>query len=484
MENKKILMVTSECVPFAKTGGLADVLGVLPKKINEFGNDCRVILPLYRQIKEKYIDELEFIRWTTIHMGWRTMYSGLFKKEHDGVIYYFIDNEFYFNTPSIYTDYSFDIERFSFFQRAVLDALGEPMDFYPDILHCHDWQTGMIPCLLDAHYKPNGYFLDIKTVYTIHNLQYQGVHGVSQIADFMDLPSSYLTEYGVLHNGVPNFMKAGIVYSDLITTVSPNYAKEIMTSFYGKGLNGVLKGFEYKVKGILNGIDMDSYNPETDPDIVKNYNLDTVYNDKVENKLAMQRELALEENKDIPLITMVTRLVDQKGLDLLIRVVDEMMKENCQMVVLGTGDGYYDHEMYLAEERNKKNFRGCVMYDSAMSRRLYAAGDIFLMPSIFEPCGLSQMIAMRYGNVPFVRDTGGLKDTVIAYNIETGEGNGFSFPNINAHDMLFLMKKALNLYQNDKNSWNNIIRNGMVGDYSWDKSAREYNQSYDELLAQ
>ena len=482
MENKKILMVSSECVPFVKTGGLADVLGVLPNKLKEIGNDCRVILPLYRQIKERYINELEFVRWTTIHMGWRTMYSGLFKFELNGVLYYFIDNEYYFNTHEIYTDFNFDVERFSFFQRAVLDALGEPMDFFPDIIHCHDWQTGMIPCLLDAHYRPNGFFTELKTVYTIHNLKYQGVYGVSQIADFMDLPSSYLTEYGVLHNGTPNFMKAGIVYSDLVTTVSPSYSKEIMNSFYGEGLDEVLKNFSYKVRGVLNGIDVDSYNPETDKAIVKNYGPNSVFEDKVENKLAIQAEMGLEVNPDIPLITMISRLVDQKGLDLIIRVLDEIMQEDCQFILLGTGDAYYEREMYLAEERNSKNFRACVMFDADLSRRLYAAADIFLMPSIFEPCGLSQMISMRYGTVPFVRETGGLKDTVSAFNIQTGEGNGFSFPNINAHDMLFLFKDALNIYHHDKESWKKIVRNGMQGDFTWDNSAAKYNDFYNQLI--
>lgn len=482
MTKTKVLMVTSECAPFAKTGGLADVVGVLPSQLNAQGLDCRVIMPLYRQIKEKYIKQLAFMRWTTLKIGWRSMYSGLFSMEHEGVQYYFIDNEFYFNSQSIYTEYSYDIERFSFFQRAVLDALGAPMNFYPDVLHCHDWQTGMIPCLLDAHFRPHGYFTDMRTVYTVHNLKYQGVHGVNQIADLMDLPSRYMTDYGILKDGVPNFMKAGIVYSDMVTTVSPTYAKEIFLPFYGEGLDGVLRNYSYKVHGILNGLDLDVWNPVTDEFLEKQYGIEDFAKGKAANKRAMQEAMDLERVPDVPLITMITRLVDQKGVDLLLRVLDEMMEEDCQFILLGTGDGYYENEFRQAERRHQSNMRSCIMYSNDMSHRLYAAGDIFLMPSVFEPCGLSQMISMRYGNVPLVRGTGGLKDTVTPFDPVSGEGNGFSFPNINAHDMLFLLKDAMKLYRNDPEAWNKLVYNGMTGDYSWETSAQAYIDLYDKLL--
>ena len=483
MENKRILMVASEAVPFVKTGGLADVMGVLPQKLNELGNDCRVILPLYKEVKEKYIDDLQFMRWTTIDMGWRNSYSGLFKMHLNGVHYYFIDNEYYFNQDFIYSDADFDIERFTFFQRAVLDVMGYPMDFYPDFLHCHDWQTGLLPALLKAHYQSNGLLSNIKTAYTIHNLKYQGIHSYEKVADLSELPEEYMSEWGVLHNGDANFMKAGIVYADMVSTVSPAYAEEIKTPFYGEGLDGILRGFGHKVRGVLNGIDMDSYNPETDTDIVRNYNIDNVYDEKVKNKLALQEELGLEVNPDIPMITMITRLVDQKGLDLLIRVIDEIMEEELQFVLLGTGDPHYEYEMYLAEQRNYEKLRSCIMYDAKLSRRMYAGGDIFLMPSIYEPCGLSQMISMCYGNVPLVRDTGGLHNTVFNYNTETGEGNGFSFPNINAHDMLYLIKDAINLYTNEHEDWKKLMHTGMTSDFSWDKSAKEYDGLYDEILS-
>ncbi len=482
MSATKILMAASECAPFAKTGGLADVVGALPAQLNKLGMDCRVILPLYRTIKEKYIKDLTFVRWTTIKIGWRSMYSGLFTLEHEGVTFYFIDNEFYFNNQSIYTEYSYDIERFSFFQRAVLDALGAPMNFYPDVLHCHDWQTGMIPCLLDAHFKPHGYFTDMRTVYTIHNLKYQGVHGVNQIADLMDLPSRYMTDYGILKDGVPNFMKAGIVYSDLVTTVSPTYAKEIFLPFYGEGLDGVLRNYSYKVHGILNGIDLDVWNPATDEYLDANFSADNYLKGKAANKRAMQEALDLERVPDVPMITMITRLVDQKGLDLLLRVLDEIMDLDIQMIILGTGDGYYENELRQAERRHQANLRACIMYSNDMSHRLYAAGDLFLMPSVFEPCGLSQMISMRYANIPLVRATGGLKDTVQAFDHTTGEGNGFSFPNINAHDMMFLLKDAVKLYQEEPENWDILVKNAMATDFSWESSAKTYQELYESLL--
>lgn len=481
MTNKKILMVTSECAPFAKTGGLADVVGSLPSHLNELGADCRVIMPLYSQVKEKYGQGLEFIRWSTIRMGWRSVYNGVFHLKHEGVDYYFIDNEYYFNTGTIYTDYSFDIERFSYFQRGVLDVLGDAIDFWPDIIHCHDWQAAMIPCLLSAHFKPYGYFENVKTVLTIHNLKYQGIHGVEQILDYMDLPSEYMTEYGVLKDGVPNFLKAGIVYADYITTVSPTYAKEIFMPYYGEGLDHVLRNYSYKIRGILNGIDIDEWNPETDQNIEAQYDSKTYQEGKQKNKLAMQEAMDLEQNAKIPMITMVTRLVEQKGLDLILHVLDEILALNCQVLILGTGDGIYEQKLFGMERRHPDRMRSLIMYSNDLSHRLYAAGDVFLMPSLFEPCGLSQMISMRYGNVPLVRETGGLRDTVTPYNIETGEGNGFSFPNVNAHDMLFLLKDAIRIYNESPDHWHNIVQNGMARDFSWELSAKEYIEMYNNL---
>lgn len=482
MSALKVLMVASEAAPFAMTGGLADVMGALPAKLHDAGIDCRVILPLYKKIKENYGDRLEFVRWTMQNMGWRSMYSGLLKLEEKGLTYYFIDNEFYFNHDQIYLEYSFDIERFAFFQRAVLECLGDPMGFEPDIIHCHDWQAGMIPALLHAHYFPNGYHQHVKTVFTIHNLRYQGIHGVERIADLCDLGSDFMNEYGVLKDGVPNFMKAGIVYSDLVTTVSPTYAGEIMNDFYGEGLDGVLRNYAYKVSGILNGIDVASFNPATDGELVSHYDVTNWKEGKKANKRALREELGLSCPEDWPMLAMITRLVDQKGLDLLIRILDELLDYNVQFVLVGTGEDYYEKVLSEIAWRRPDRFHASIAFNKTLARRVYAAADIFLMPSLFEPCGLSQMCAMRYGTVPLVRETGGLKDTVVPYNQYTGAGNGFSFSNINAHELLFTAKRAVDLYWDSPQAWEALVRNGMLGDYSWDRSAAAYVKLYCRLL--
>ncbi|NLJ93922.1 MAG: glycogen synthase, partial [Clostridiaceae bacterium] len=425
-----ILFVTSEMSPLAKTGGLGDVMGALPKAIRDAGHDARVIMPLYKQIKDRYGDQLEFMRWSMNKLGWRTMYSGLFKMDVNGIPVYFIDNEYYFGHESIYLEYSFDIERFSFFQRAVLEALGEPMKFQPNILHLNDWQTGMIPVLLESHYKSHGYHHDVHCVYTIHNLKFQGIHGRERIQDLMELQDRYMTEECVLKDGVPNFMKAGILFSNRVTTVSPTYAMEIMQDYYGEGLNHLLAANSWKVKGILNGIDIDSYNPESDSEIAKNYSVRTFKQGKEACKLAIQEEIGLEQRADVPVITMISRLTSQKGLDLLLHIADELLQEDIQLIILGTGDTFYENAFHDLEWYHPNKVRSMIMFDENLSRRLYSSADIFLMPSMFEPCGLGQMIAMRYGTLPVVRETGGLKDTVIPYNQYDGSGTGFSFSNI------------------------------------------------------
>lgn len=468
--------------PLAKAGGLGDVAGALPGTLRELGLDVRVIMPLYKQIKDRYIDDLTFVRWSMIKMGWRTMYSGLYSMTLNGVPLYFIDNEFYFGHGQLYLDYSFDIERFSFFQRAVLESMGMPMDFEPDVLHLNDWQSGMIPVLLDAHYRPYGYHTQVSTVYTIHNLKYQGIHGRERIADLMDLPDKYMSEWGVLKDGVPNFMKSGIVYSDRVTTVSPTYAEEIMTDYFGEGLNHLLQSMSYKVSGILNGIDDQVYNPATDKKIAANYTPDQWAEGKAACKAAMQTELGLKLNPDIPLASMITRLVDQKGLDLLIRVLDEMLEDGLQVAILGTGDAYYENVLKDMAARNPDSLAVRIMFDQAMSHRFYAGADMFLMPSLFEPCGLSQLISLRYGTVPVARATGGLKDTVQDFDPATGFGNGFTFPGINAHEFLFRTKDACRIYRYDKVTWQALVERGMNGDYSWAHSAKQYQAMYENLV--
>ena len=358
------------------------------------------------------------------------------------------------------------------------------MDFEPDILHLNDWQAGMIPALMEAHYRPYGKFNQMKTVYTIHNLKYQGIHSYDMIADMMELPDRIMSEYGVLKDGVPNFMKAGIVYADRVTTVSPTYAGEIMTEYFGEGLNWLLQSMAYKVSGILNGIDVDSYDPATDKYIAAHYDRNTWGEGKAECKEALQKEMGLTIDPDIPLAVMISRLVDQKGVDLLLRVLDEMLDDGIQVVILGTGDPEYEHRFWHMGAFRGGRLTVRLEFDQALSHRMYAGADMFLMPSLFEPCGLSQMISMRYGTIPVVRATGGLQDTVTPFNIETGEGNGFSFPNINAHDFLFLTKEAARIYREKPQSWAQLVDNAMKGDYSWDKSAQQYKDLFETLLAQ
>lgn len=484
MEPLRILHVGSEVAPYAKVGGLADVLAVLPSQLNRLGMDARVIMPLYKQIRDKYWSSLEFVRHGYVKMGWRDQYSGLYKMVVDGVTMYFIDNEYYFYHEKIYLEYTFDIERFSFFQRAVLEVLGMPMGFQPDVIHCNDWQSGLIPALLQAHYKPSGYHRDVKTVFTIHNLEYQGIHGADYVADLCDLSAEYMNQYGILHDGVANFMKGGIVYANAVTTVSPTYSQEILTVFYGEGLETVLQNFSFKLSGILNGLDLERYNPETDIRIKTRYNFENFKAGKRENKLALQEELGLSPRADVPLLAMISRLVDQKGLDLLLHILDEFLEEDVQLVVLGTGEKQYEDRLAAIAARHAENMVAAIRFDGDLSHRIYAGSDIFLMPSIFEPCGLSQMISMRYGTIPVVRETGGLKDTVIPYNQYTGEGDGFSFTNINAHEFLFTVKAACTMWRENDQVWQGLVKAAMTKDFSWEQSAQTYVELFAKLVNQ
>lgn len=478
----KILYVTSEMVPLASTGGLGDVSGSLPGALRRLGHDVRVIMPLYKTIKESYASQLQFVRWSIIRLGWRTMYSGLFQMEVNGVPLYLIDNDFYFGHDSLYIDYSFDIERFSFFQRAVLEALGEPMDFFPDLLHLNDWQSGMIPVLLESHYQKNGYFTDLRTLLTIHNLKHQGIHGRENVMDLFDLSDDYMTADKVLKDGSPNFLKAGIVFANRVSTVSPTYAKEITTAYFGEGLDQLLLSFGWKLTGILNGIDTELYDPETDPELVSSYSLKSWMKGKAACKKALQQECHLPKEPKIPLLSMVTRLDAQKGLDLLLHILDELLEEDVQFVLLGTGDPAYEKALSEIESRHPGKMRALITYDRLLSRRIYAGSDLFLMPSLFEPCGLSQMIAMRYGTLPLVRQTGGLADTVEAYNKYEKTGTGFGFLNINAHELLYTAKEAVELYREDREAWSNMVQQAMSGDYSWTRSAKTYETLYEAIL--
>ena len=476
----KILFAASECVPFIKTGGLADVVGALAPVLARKGHDVRVILPLYTAIPEKYTDAMRHLIDFEVELGWRKQYCGIEVLEQDGVTFYFVDNKYYFGRSYIYGLGGDEYERYGFFCRAVLNAL-PLIGFFPDIIHANDWQTGMIPALLKIQYAHLPGYANIRTVYTIHNLQYQGVFGIDQFKDVFGLGDSIFTDDKLEHYGTANCMKAGLVYADEITTVSPSYAEEIQTAYYGERLDGLLRAKRAHLSGVLNGIDVDDYNPATDKQIAFNYSLEDM-SGKAADKKALQEQLGLEVRPDVPLIGMVGRLSNQKGLDLVDYIIGELMEEDIQLVVLGMGDAKYFNLFSWAEQQYQGRVAARFQMDIQLSHRIYAGADIFLMPSPFEPCGLSQMIALRYGTIPVVRETGGLRDTVLSYNEANGAGNGFSFFNYNAHDMLYTIRRAIWFYQNRPDVWQTLQTRGMEGDYSWTNSAETYLSLYQSML--
>ena len=478
----KILFTASECVPFCKTGGLADVVGALAPVLVKKGHDVRVMVPLYSMIPHEYVSQMKHVIDFEVELGWRKQYCGIEALEKDGVTYYFIDNKYYFGRSYIYGMGGDEYERYGFFDRACLNAL-PLLDFAPDILHAHDWQAGMIPALLKIQYQHLPFYANMKTVFTIHNLQYQGIFGIPEVQDVLGLGDSLFTDDKLECYGCANFMKAALVYSDEITTVSPSYAEEIQTAYYGERMEGLLRARKESLSGVLNGIDVGEYNPAADPLIPANYTVDDM-SGKAKCKEELQKELGLEVKADVPVISLITRLSNQKGLDLIDRVIGEIMEEDVQLVVLGMGDARYVNLFSWAEQHYPGRVAARFRMDGALAHRIYAASDMFLMPSQFEPCGLSQMIALRYGTLPIVRETGGLRDTVLSYNEANNAGNGFTFFNYNAHDMLFTIRRALYFYKNNKAVWEMLQKRGMEGDYSWDHSAETYLSLYQHMLRQ
>ena len=476
----KVLFAASESVPFVKTGGLADVVGALPPVLRAEGVDVRVILPKYTAIAEELKQQMRQVASFEVDLGWRKQYCGIETVSYAGVTWYFVDNEYYFGRPYIYGLGGDEYERYGFFCRAVLNALPW-IDFVPDVLHCHDWQTGMIPALLRIQYAHIPLYANIRTIQTVHNLQYQGIFGVKDVQDCLGLGDSLFTADKLEAYGMANYLKSGLVYADEITTVSPSYAEEITTEYYGERLDGLLRARNNVLHGILNGIDVQEYNPEIDPVIAENYQITTL-SGKAACKAALQRGLGMQEDPSIPVVGMVTRLSNQKGLDLIDNVIAEMMKQDIQLVVLGMGDEKYVNMLKWAASAYPGRVAARFEMNHDLAHHIYAGADIFLMPSQFEPCGLSQMISMRYGTVPVARETGGLRDTVLSYNEYTGDGNGFTFFNYNAHDMLFTLKRALDYYRNEKQTWQLLMQRGMEGDYSWAHSAKEYVRLYEDLL--
>ena len=474
-EKLKILIVSSEAAPFVKSGGLGDVVGSLPKALRKLGADVRVVIPKFRKIKnENYID-VEYLGCFDVKLGWRTQKAGVLFKNGE-VPTYFIENDFYFGRDELY-GYDDDNERFAFFSKAVLDMLPFA-DFVPDIIHCNDWQTGPVPMLLRETYKKITYLKDIKTIYTIHNLQYQGNFDPSSM-EMLDLPW-YLYDNGTVEfYGRMSYMKAGLVYADIISTVSETYADEIQTEEYGYGFDGIIRAGKDRLRGIINGIDYETNNPETDKRIDVNYSADNA-EAKKENKRLLQERLGLEQ-RDVPMICMISRLADQKGLDILANAMERLMQNDIQFVILGTGEKRYEDMFRYYENRWKGRFCSCIMFDDTLAQKIYASGDMFLMPSRFEPCGLGQMFSLRYGTVPVVRKTGGLADSVEQFNRETGTGNGFLFETYDAEGILWAVGEALKIYT-DTDKWNSRVKNCMNTKLSWSDSAEKYMELYKEML--
>ena len=475
----KILFAASECVPFIKTGGLADVVGALTPVLKQKDVDVRVILPLYASIPEKWTSQMKLECEFEVELCWRRQYCGIKSLEYQGVTFYFVDNHFYFGRSYIYGMGGDEYERFGFFSRAVIDALPH-LGFQPDIVHCHDWQTGMIPALLKIQYAHFPFYQDMRTVYTIHNLQYQGVFPIKAVQDTLGLGDSLFTADKLECYGCANYMKAGLVYADELTTVSPSYADEIQTAFYGERLDGLLRARRGQLSGILNGIDVDDYDPAKDPMIYANYDPYHL-GGKETCKAELQKELGLNVDASAPLVGIISRLSNQKGLDLVECVIRELMDTGIQLVVLGMGEAKYTNLFSWAESEYPGRLAARFAMNHQLAHRIYAGSDMFLMPSQFEPCGLSQMIAMRYGSVPIVRETGGLRDTVLSYNKFTDEGNGFTFFNYNAHDMLHTVRRAVHYYRHNREVWYKLIVRGMTGDYSWYSSAGKYEALYEKL---
>lgn len=477
----KILFAASECVPFVKTGGLADVVGALPQELLKLGHDVRVILPKYAAMASAFKDALSPVCNFTVNLGWRCQYCGIEELTYKNIRFYFVDNEFYFGRAYVYGSFTSDeAERFAFFSKAVIEAIPH-LDFFPDVLHCNDWQTGLCPALLKLKYLMLPDYRGVKTAFTIHNLGYQGMFNWDFVEELLNLGQENFTAEKLEFHGSISFLKAGLVYADAITTVSPTYASEIQTEAYGCGLDGLLRARSASLTGILNGIDA-GYDPASDAALAANYGAENFSSGKALCKAALQREMELDVNPDVPVVAIVARLTGQKGIDLVERVLTDLMKTDLQLCVLGRGEPRYEQLFSWAAWRYPGRVSARHALDEPLSRRIYAGADLFLMPSQFEPCGLSQLISMRYGTLPVVRETGGLKDTVKPYNKFTDEGTGFGFANYNAHEMLFALEGAAQLYRDDRAAWERMVKRAMREDFSWDTSAKRYEALYGSLL--
>ena len=471
----KVCFIAAEAAPFVKVGGLGDVIGSLPKSLRELGVDARVILPLYSSIDRERFG-LKYKAYQFVDLGWRHSYCGIFETEVDGVPCYFVDNEQYFNRDSIYGQID-DGERFAFFSKAALEIL-PALDFKPDVVNVNDWHTALSVIYLDVlKSREAEFYKDMKSVLSIHNIEFQGKFNPYETGNLFGLENKYFD--ALIYNGDLNLLKGAIQLADRVNTVSETYAREILDPYFSYGLDKILNVEQGKLRGILNGIDVDKFNPKTDPMIPVNYDLKT-FEDKVQNKLAFQKEMDLEVNADIPLIGMVTRLTHQKGIDLILQASEEILKTGAQLVILGTGDAHYESALRSLEHYRHDRVRSILLFSNEMSAKIYAASDLFLMPSKTEPCGLSQLISMRYGTVPVVHRVGGLRDTVIPF---TGvEGNGFTFESFQAGDMMDAIYRAVTCFYQSPDEWKQIIKNNLQKDVSWEQSAKKYLDLYHEVV--
>ena len=471
----KVCFIAAEAAPFVKVGGLGDVIGSLPKALRELGVDARVILPLYSSIDRERFG-LKYKAYQFVDLGWRHSYCGIFETEVDGVPCYFVDNEQYFNRDSIYGQID-DGERFAFFSKAALEIL-PALDFKPDVVNVNDWHTALSVIYLDVlKSREAEFYKDMKSVLSIHNIEFQGRFNPYEMGNLFGLENKYFD--ALIYNGDVNLLKGAIQLADRVNTVSETYAREILDPYFSYGLDKILTVEQGKLRGILNGIDVDKFNPKTDPMIPVNYDLKT-FEDKVQNKLAFQKEMDLEVNADIPLIGMVTRLTHQKGIDLILQASEEILKTGAQLVILGTGDAHYESALRSLEHYRHDRVRSILLFSNEMSAKIYAASDLFLMPSKTEPCGLSQLISMSYGTVPVVHRVGGLRDTVIPF---TGvEGNGFTFESFQAGDMMDAIYRAVTCFYQSPNEWKQIIKNNLQKDVSWEQSAKKYLDLYHEVV--
>ena len=471
----KILFASPEVAPFIKTGGLADVAGSLPPALAELGHDVRVILPLYEQIGEDWRSQMTFVKYYYVRLAWRSIYCGLFQLERNGVTYYFVDNESYFKRQGIYGHFD-DAERFAYFSRAVIETPGQ-IDFKPDIIHCNDWQTALVPIyLLEERYRQNT-LSRTKSVFTIHNIEYQGRYGRDLLEDLFGLDESYFNENMLKFYDDISLVKGAVNAADYVTTVSPNYANELQFSFYAHGLEGVIAANRGKLRGILNGIDMKANDPSTRKDLAARFTSRN-HKGKAKCKAALQERLGLKVDPNVPIIACISRLVGHKGFELVCQAFRGIMDMEVQFVLLGTGEWGYEQFFRNAQNEYPGRVSANILYDGTLSDAIYAGADLFLMPSIAEPCGLSQMFAMRYGTVPVVRMTGGLLDSVPAYNPEENTGLGFTFGSVDAGDMLGALYRAVGVYYDDKKAWDQLVTRDMEADVSWDRSAQEYVDVY------